>query len=101
MPELGELSLQTFRSHLGEQFRIRASPELALEARLAEAFRLGEPAYPDARVPFSLLFRAPAEPGILPQGTYSVEHGELGSIAIFLVPLQPDADGARYEAVFT
>jgi len=38
---------------------------------------------------------------ILPQRIYRVEHDAIGVCEIFLVPLTPDADGARYQAVFT
>jgi hypothetical protein len=46
------------------------------------------------------VFGGPAEQ-VLPQTTYRVEHDALGSFDLFLVPLQPDRGGARYEAVFT
>lgn len=59
----------------------------------------GEPVDPTLRAPFSLLFRGPPEP-ILPQAIYALEHATLGVSEIFLVPLAPDADGTRYEAVF-
>ena len=36
----------------------------------------------------------------LPQGTYPMEHETLGRLEVFLVPLGPDAQGMRYEAVF-
>ena len=48
---------------------------------------------------FSVLFRGPAD-AVLPQGTYTVVHGDLGELALFLVPLGPDGDGMRYEAAF-
>jgi hypothetical protein len=37
----------------------------------------------------------------LPQRIYRVEHGELGAMEIFLVPIGPDEVAHRYEAVFT
>ena len=48
---------------------------------------------------FSLLFRGPVDP-FLSQGTYRLDHAELGALDIFLVPIGPDAEGMRYEAVF-
>jgi hypothetical protein len=51
------------------------------------------------RRPFSLLFRG--DPGLgLPQRIYRIEHERLGTHDIFIVPLQPDAEGSQFEAVF-
>jgi hypothetical protein len=53
------------------------------------------------RVPFSLVFHAPGGE-LLPQQTFTARHPELGELAIFLVPLGPQGDGAMaYEAVFS
>lgn len=49
--------------------------------------------------PFSLLFRGPRQP-ILPQSIYDLAHPDLGTLKIFLVPVQPSGDGAEYEAIF-
>jgi len=49
---------------------------------------------------FSLLFTA--QPGApLRQGTYAVEHGALGSLLLFLVPVAASAEGVSYQAVFS
>jgi hypothetical protein len=48
---------------------------------------------------FSLLFRGPLEP-VFPQCIYRLSHATLGGIELFLVPLGPDGQGMRYEAVF-
>jgi hypothetical protein len=37
---------------------------------------------------------------ILEQRTYEVEHQDMGLFALFLVPIGPDDEGMRYEAVF-
>jgi hypothetical protein len=47
---------------------------------------------------FSLLF-AGGE-GALPQAMYRVDHADLGSFPLFLVPVLTDRDGLHYEAVF-
>lgn len=36
-----------------------------------------------------------------PQGTYLVEHEQLGAHDLFIVPLGPDQNGMRYEVIFT
>jgi hypothetical protein len=50
------------------------------------------------RIPFSLIFRPPAGWQII-QGTYRVD-GAAGALDIFLVPIMPDREGARIQAVF-
>jgi hypothetical protein len=49
-------------------------------------------------VPFSLLFRPP-EGQQIRQGTYHVQ-GAAGDLDIFLVPIMPDRQGARIQAIF-
>lgn len=49
---------------------------------------------------FSLIFRPPAGERVLEQRMYEMEHAAAGTLAIFLVPIQPDQKGARYEAIF-
>ena len=61
---------------------------------------MGEAPAPGVRAPFAIVFSGPAE-AILPQGIYAVEHDVIGASEMFLVPLQPDAAGARYQAMFS
>jgi hypothetical protein len=100
MVDPGTLTFATFAQRIGAGFRIRASDELVVEVTLTEAVALGQAGAAGAKQPFSIVFRGPAEQ-ILPQGIYRVEHEAIGASDIFLVPLMPDGDGARYEAVFT
>lgn len=105
MPEL--LALPTFREHLGETFDLHDGAGAVVPLKLAEAQALANPRSVLAAgtntmrdEPFSLLFRA--GPGVhLPQRTYTLEHGVLGRLDVFLVPLGPDREGARFEAIFT
>jgi hypothetical protein len=95
-------TLETFSRLVGDRFTllVDAAGAEPLTVRLAEAEAGGQPPGPQAaRPPFSLVFRSPAAP-ILAQRIYRLEHPTLGTFDLFLVPLQPDADGARYEAVF-
>jgi len=48
---------------------------------------------------FALLFRGP-EDILLPQGTYPVEHAQLGAFDLFFVPVGRDPAGIDYEVVF-
>jgi hypothetical protein len=99
MLDLGDASRETFAEYVGDRFRIDDGRGGSVPAKLTEATAIGGPPSPAGRAPFSLLFRAPAGTG-LAQGIHRLEHDRIGPIELFLVPLQPDADGARYEAVF-
>ena len=50
------------------------------------------------RVPFSLLFRGQPD-SVLSQGIYRMNHADIGALELFLVPIGPDAEGMRYEAI--
>lgn len=91
------LSLGRFTPLVGTGFRLRPSAEHVVACTLIEARALAPAGY--GVDPFSLIFRtAPGAP--LPQRTYRVEHDEIGVHDIFLVPIGPDRDGMRYEAIF-
>jgi hypothetical protein len=90
---------ETFAGRLGEKFRIVVDAATAFDAELAEVSVGTDPAPPERRSQFSLVFRGP--PAVVhPQRIYRVEHAELGSFEVFLVPIGPDELGMRYEAVF-
>ena len=97
---LETFAIDTFAGLLGDPFHLRLGPEETLELSLAEAAQTGEAPNPGGRAPFALAFRGPPTP-ILPQRIYALEHADLGAFELFLVPLEPDAAGTRYEAVFT
>ena len=90
--------IATFSERIGETFRLRDGTEAPLELVLIEA--RGLPGRAAGREPFSIVFRAPAEP-VLEQRIRRLEHDELGAFELFLVPIGPDEAGMRYEAVFT
>ena len=95
---LQDLTPASFEAHLGTPFRIHYGGESPLEAVLYEVKR-HEPHPGPRSEPFSALFRGALRP-ILPQGIYRVEYEAMGTLEIFLVPIGPDAQGMRYEAVF-
>jgi hypothetical protein len=97
---LDRLTVADFKGRTGETFRI-ADPKGAIDVVLAEATDLSLRAAPPGsrRAPFSLIFRGPPKP-VLPQRTYALENETMGRLEIFLVPIGPDAEGMRYEAVF-
>lgn len=97
----GRHDVGVFAARLGRSFRIRFQDGSALDLELAEVQDLGT--RPTAGGPlstYSLRFRTPGEKRFAPQGTYRVEHDDLEPLEIFLVPLGPDGDGMRYEAIF-
>lgn len=98
---LESLTISDFAPRVGERFRIGATEDGAgHDAELVEVTPVGDGGGPSGRAPFSLVFRGPAG-AVLPQRIYPVEHPQLGSLDIFLVPIGADAAGVRYEAIFT
>ena len=84
-----------FEPHVGADFRVEQSGlTLRLEAvqRLGSALREGGG--------FALTFLGPVAP-MMPQAIYPLAHEGLGTIDIFIVPVSRDAEGSRYEAIFT
>jgi hypothetical protein len=95
------LSVDAFTPLVDQSFKVVA-PGLggfALQLVSAQTYT-DAPAFDEAgaRSPFRLTFRGPAD-GILPQGTYPLEHDAM-QLDIFIVPIQPDAQGPLYEAIF-
>lgn len=94
---LESFTIETFSGHLGESFRLYPDAASPLEVELVSATGPDE-STGDAR-PFSIVFRGPADT-LLPQRIYQMEHAGIGSFELFLVPIAPDEEGHRYEAVF-
>jgi hypothetical protein len=94
---LENVTVGSFEGRVGDRFELNADGE-AQELTLDECKRLGGATL--EREPFSLVFRGPREP-VLPQRTYPLSHQELGRLEIFLVPIAQDADGTRYQAIFS
>ena len=90
----------TFEPLLGDTFRVHLGGPGAIEVVLTDASELSMASARPDRTPFSIVFRGPAG-GILPQGTYRMDHQGLGAFDLFLVPIGADGEAVRYEAVFT
>lgn len=97
--ELEKLTAESFESHLGSRFGVATAPLGRLQFELVSVGRSAAGGGPRAGGPFSLVFRGPLQP-VLSQRIYRLEHAALGPLEIFLVPIGPDAQGMRYEAVF-
>ena len=96
----GLLTPATFEQHVGTEFAIDLGGGTVIQTLLDSVHRQATRSHGDRTEPFSLTFVGPRDTP-LPQATYSLEHSDLGSLDIFLVPIGPDASGKpRYEAVF-
>jgi hypothetical protein len=95
---LDALTLEHFAPHLGKTFRVTNAAETALT--LVEAAPIASPGSDQGRrAAFALLFRGPLTPW-LPQAIYGFEHPGGDVLEFFIVPVGPDKDGMRYEAIF-
>jgi hypothetical protein len=91
--ELHSVTAATFAEHLHESFAVDAGEGQPLSFELVEVASSEGAA---TGRPFSAVFLGPAEP-VLRQRIHRLEHAELGSLELFLVPIGP----GRYEAIFT
>lgn len=97
---LDKLTKEYFEEHRNTPFRIRLANGQALELVLADIDLYGpNPASAPRPEPFSLIFIGPPD-RVLPQRIYPLEHDQLGTLEIFIVPIGPDHRGMRYEAAF-
>ncbi len=97
---IAEYTIGLFQPLLGQEFRI-GEGENAIPAALIDVANLRE-AQGAGRLSrqFSLIWRGPRQ-ALLSQGIHPVRHPTLGALELFLVCIGPDAEGMRYEAVFT
>jgi hypothetical protein len=99
MDPLTALTYDTFRPLVGQAFRDADSGvELELLS-VDDLSKVSGTAPEGTRAPFSLMFRGAGE--LLPQGIRPLAHETLGDLPIFLVPVAEEADGFRYQAVFS
>jgi hypothetical protein len=95
----------TFQPHVGDRFEVTPQQGEPFEAVLSscEETTYGSPAdwhQAAQRVPFSLLFHGPADTPVRQQ-ICGFRHPQLGEFELFIVPLGPDDQGMRYEAVIS
>ena len=82
----------TFAEHLNTKFRLIDLPGTELELVHVHD---GSSA---RHINFWLLFRGPLQPQ-LPQRIYVLDHDALGRFDLFIVPIERDAQGLKYQAV--
>ena len=90
------LTHENFSKTLNTIFRIQIEGLPAVELELTTVSELLLSMQQER---FSIVFRGPAEP-FLGQGIQRLEHDELKSIDLFLVPVGRNEGGTLYEAVF-
>ena len=101
---LEKLQASDFSPYLNQTFLMHMGPGEPVEAELVEVTE-HEPrggkkqADSSGRTSFSILLRCPKGTDA-PQNTYKIEHQEMGTLHLFLVPIGPDEEGMRFEAVF-
>jgi hypothetical protein len=89
-------SRDDFSNHLNTKFRVYFQPEQPAEVELTEVSELRQKRSSEA---FSLIFLAPNE--VAPfQGLYKTEHDSLGTMELFLVPVDQSEKGLSFESVF-
>jgi hypothetical protein len=91
-----KLEHEVFSRHLNTNFRISLGESGTLDVELNTVNELQLSPYQER---FAILFRGPREP-FLGQGSYRLEHDEMGEFILFLVPIRQDEAGTFYEAVF-
>ena len=98
---LESFTCETFGAYLHDRFTVHVDDGNVHTMELVEATESPtNPGFDGARVPFSVVFLDPSAE-VLPQRIYGVEHGELGTFDLFIVPISAGSDGVRYEAVFS
>lgn len=85
-----------FHDHLHTLFTLEGEPFPGLVLELVEVSELRTSS---RLATFSILFYGPGG-SRLEQGSYSMQHPDLGALGLFLVPVRADAGGYYYEAVF-
>jgi hypothetical protein len=98
------LTEAAFSQHLNSNFRIYLGALTPVNLQLIEVTHREQSS--KSKLPaeikqegFSILFAAPAKV-ILQQGMYKVEHEQMGTFDLFIVPMRKKKKGQYYEAVF-
>jgi hypothetical protein len=91
------ITYESFESIVGKTVDLRAG-EVSFQADVQEV-RLLRQNPGQERQPFSVVLQA-HDANNHGQQTYQASHPDLGDLSLFLVPIGPDEDRMRYEAVF-
>jgi hypothetical protein len=97
---LDQLQSSDFAPYLHQGFRIRMNETELIDLELVGVSELGAAGREGGRRPFALHFLGPISDQYLTQGTFALEHEQLGMLQIFIVPLGLENQRMRYEAIF-
>lgn len=100
MSTLDQLQSLDFTPYLHQCFRIRLNGSEPLDLELVSVSELGAAVREGYRRPFALHFLGPISTQYLAQGTFALEHEQMGILQIFIVPLGPENQRMRYESIF-
>ena len=101
MKSLDQLQSSDFSPYLKQSFSICLEGGEPIDLELVSVTEAGPRSRPEARQPFSLHFLGPVSSRYLQQHIYSLEHRQMGTLDLFLVPLGPERGRMRYEAILT
>jgi uncharacterized protein DUF6916 len=92
----GALSRSAFAPHVGSAFFIERPRGARERVELAEIEDLHGAR--DSDLAFSLIFRG-RRPGAISQGTFPISHRALGTLHLFLVPINTSNAGQDYQVI--
>src|SRR5262245_54115618 len=95
MIDVGTSTVDTFSSHLNSKFQMHYGDSQTAELELISVTDVGSS---PRQIQFSLIFLAP-ETAPVWQSIYRLDHDELGTLNLFLVPIGKDRQGVQYEAI--
>lgn len=98
---LDKLQSTDFLPYLNQKFWIRLDGIAPIDLELVEVTQAGAARSPEFRTPFSLIFLGPVSQQYLLQATYRMEHAQMGTLDLFIVPLGPQQGRMRYQAIFS
>jgi|SRR4051794_40405037 hypothetical protein len=91
-----QLNIEDFSKHLNTKFKVYRTDDEIFEAELVGVYDLRND---HVLQTFSVEFLLPREFGV-EQKIYKIEHPELGTIELFMVPVEQNESGIRFEAIF-
>jgi len=93
------LSLEDFIQYLNKSLKLCFNTAVTMDAKIIEIEKL--PKLSEfSNQPFSVLFRTEQFNEYYTQATYLLQHPIKGEVPIFLVPIGPDKEGMKYQAIF-
>jgi hypothetical protein len=92
------LTEKEFSKHVNTKFRVATEPPVELELTEVKGY-LSKPNEETGMERFSAFFKGPRD-RYLEQKVYALEHEQMGTFELFMVPVSQDQTGFRYEAVF-